>query len=148
MGEASRSAVVVISIRLRRLGIHAPFGARVAHLAPLGRTALASPGLLRPTKGLVQMCHDARRQPGSAVSPIDANALERAVVEAVVDLHPIQLTLAELIRELTDTPDDFASRDRIEIAVQQLARAGLLHRHSQYILPTRALLRAIELDLG
>jgi hypothetical protein len=94
------------------------------------------------------MCHDARRQPGSAVSPIDANALERAVVEAVVDLHPIQLTLAELIRELTDTPDDFASRDRIEIAVQQLARAGLLHRHSQYILPTRALLRAIELDLG
>ena len=56
--------------------------------------------------------------------------------------------LTELVRELTDTPDDFASRDRIEIAVQQLARAGLLHRHGQFVLPTRALLRAIELDLG
>jgi len=32
------------------------------------------------------------------------------------------------LRELTDTPDDFPSRDRIEIAVGQLWRAGLLHR--------------------
>ena len=94
------------------------------------------------------MCHDARCHPGSAASPVDANALERAAVEAVVDLHPIQLTLTELVRELTDTPDDFASRDRIEIAVQQLARAGLLHRHGQFVLPTRALLRAIDLGLS
>jgi hypothetical protein len=91
------------------------------------------------------MCHDARCQPGSAVSPGNANPIERAVVEAVVDLHPIQLTIDELIRELTDTPDDFASRDRIEIAVQQLARAGLLHRNGAFVLPTRALVRAIEL---
>ena len=93
------------------------------------------------------MCHDARCQPDSAVSPVDANALERAVVEAVVDLHPIQLTLDELIRELTDAPDDFASRDRIEIAVQQLARAGLLHRHGQFVLPSRALVRCLELRI-
>lgn len=93
------------------------------------------------------MCPDARCQPGSAVSPVDVNALERTVVEAVIDMHPIQLTLDELIRELTDTPDDFASRDRIEIAVQQLARAGLLHRHGQFVLPTRALLRAVELGI-
>ena len=93
------------------------------------------------------MCHDARCQPESAVSPVDANTLERAVVEAVVDLHPIQLTIDELIRELTDTPDDFASRDRIEVSVRQLARAGLLHRHGQFVLPTRALLRAIELGV-
>jgi hypothetical protein len=83
--------------------------------------------------------HDAATAPGR---PDDT---ERAVLECVVDLHPIQLTIDELIRELTDTPDDFASRDRIEIAVQQLARAGLLHRHGQLILPTRALLRAIAL---
>jgi hypothetical protein len=73
---------------------------------------------------------------------------ERAVLECVVDLHPIQLTLAELVRELTDTPEDFASRDRIEIAVQQLAGAGLLHRHGQFVLPTRALMRAIELGVS
>lgn len=55
------------------------------------------------------------------------------------------MTLDELIRELTDTPGDFASRDRIEIAVQHLARTGLLYRHGQFVLPTRALLRALEL---
>lgn len=81
-------------------------------------------------------------------APAHADDLQRVVVEAVVDLHPIQLTLGELVRELTDTPDDFASGDRIEIAVQQLARAGLLHRNGQFVLPTRALLRAIELDVG
>ena len=81
----------------------------------------------------------------SANAPGHPNDTERAVLECVVDLHPVQLTLAELIRELTDTPDDFGSRDRIEIAVQQLARAGLLHRHGQFVLPTRALLRCLEL---
>ena len=76
---------------------------------------------------------------------VEDDALQRAVIECVVDLHPIQLTVDELVRELTDTPDDFASRDRIEIAVQQVARAGLLHRHGAFVLPTRALIRAIEL---
>lgn len=73
---------------------------------------------------------------------------ERAVLECVVDLHPVQLTLDEVVCALTDTPEAFASRDRIEIAVQQLARAGLVHRHGQFVQPTRALLRAIELRLG
>ena len=91
------------------------------------------------------MCPDAVRQVDPPTPAPEANALERAVLEKIVDLHPIQLTLGELVRELTDTPDDFASRDRIEIAVQQLARAGLVHRHGKFVLPTRALLRAIEL---
>lgn len=86
--------------------------------------------------------------PANRACDADPDDVQRAVVELVVDLHPIQLTLTELVRELTDTPDDFASRDRIEIAVQQLARAGLLHRHGQFVLPTRALLRAIDLDLS
>ena len=129
---------------------HSPIAGRGvgdAQLAQLGRTALPSPGSRARYERLGPMCHDARCQPGSAVSPVDAKALERAVVEAVVDLHPIQLTIDELIRELTDTPDDFASRDRIETAAQQLARAGLLHRHGQFLLPTRALIRAIELGI-
>lgn len=94
------------------------------------------------------MCHDAVRQPGPATTDVDPDALQRAVLDKVVDLHPIQLTLAELVRELTDTTDDFALRDRIEIAVQPLARSGLLHRHGQFVLPTRALLRAIQLGVG
>jgi hypothetical protein len=31
--------------------------------------------------------------------------------------------------------------------VQQLARGGLLHRHGQFVLPTRALLRVLELHV-
>ena len=78
----------------------------------------------------------------------DADELERAVLSRVVDLHPVQLTLDEFVRELTDTPEDFASRDRIEIAVRQLSRTGLLHRQGPFILPTRAMLRTLELDVG
>ena len=81
----------------------------------------------------------------SALRPGSSDGLQRAVVERVIDLHPIQLTVHELVRELTDTPVDFASRDRIEIAVQQLARTGLLDRNGQFVLPTRALLHAIDL---
>ena len=58
---------------------------------------------------------------------------------------PSSSTLAELVRELTDTPDDFAA-DRIRI-VQQVARAGLLHRHGQLLWSSRALLRALELGI-
>ena len=53
-----------------------------------------------------------------------------------------------MVRELTDTSDGFASRDRIEIAVQRLARSGLVHRQGQFVLPSRALVRAIELGIG
>ena len=99
------------------------------------------------TERLPPVCQDVN-QPNLGTSVDDANAFERGVLERVVDLHPIQLTVDELVRELTDTPDDFASRDRIQIAVQQLARAGLLHRHGAFVVPTRAVLRLIELDIG
>lgn len=92
------------------------------------------------------------QQPPASRSIVLADAenddLQRAAIECIIDLHPIQLTLNELIRELTDTPDDFASRDRIEIAIQHLARAGLVHRHGSFVFPTRALLRVVELDMG
>ena len=78
---------------------------------------------------------------------IDANEIERLSWH-VIDLHPAQLTLDELVRELTDTPEHFGSRDRIAVAVRQLARTGLLHRHGKFVLPTRAVLRTIELDVG
>jgi hypothetical protein len=53
------------------------------------------------------------------------------------------------VRELTDnTWDGFVARDRIGIAVQQLVRPGLLHGHGAFVLPTRAVLRAIEIGVG
>ena len=60
-------------------------------------------------------------------------------------LHPTQVTLEELIREVAADPDAFAERDAIERAVRDLARAGLLHRSGELVLPSRAALRFSEL---
>lgn len=71
--------------------------------------------------------------------------VQSAVLLHVITLHPIQLTEAELVREMTNDPADGGERDRIERAVRDLARVGLLHRHGSFVLPTRAALRSYEL---
>jgi hypothetical protein len=71
--------------------------------------------------------------------------VEAAVLRQVLLLHPTQVTLEELIREIAADPDAFAERDAIERAVRDLARAGLLHRGGELILPSRAALRFDEL---
>ena len=63
----------------------------------------------------------------------------------MLDLHPTQLTLAELVREVGGERPSFAERDAIERAVRDLGGAGLLHRHDDFVLPTRAALRFSEL---
>jgi hypothetical protein len=59
----------------------------------------------------------------------------------VLSIYPTQIRLLELIRELTDDSGDFAGRDRIERAVRELIRVGLLFRCEGLVLPTRAALR-------
>lgn len=68
---------------------------------------------------------------------------EAAVLGHVVDNHPTTLRLSDLIRELGD-PEDFAKRDRIERAVRELVRTGLLFKCEGAVLPTRPALRAYE----
>jgi hypothetical protein len=72
-------------------------------------------------------------------------ATESAVLQQLLDLHPAQLTLAELIREVGGESVDFAERDAIERAVRDLTGAGLLHHRSTFVLPTRAALLFSEL---
>jgi hypothetical protein len=69
---------------------------------------------------------------------------ERAVLVHVVEVHPATLKLSDLTRELGD-PEDFAERDRIERAVRELCKGGLLFRAECGVLPTRAALLAYEL---
>jgi hypothetical protein len=69
---------------------------------------------------------------------------ERAVYVHVVETHPATLTLSDLIRELSD-PEEFSERDRIERAVRELVKGGLLFRAECGVLPTRAAQRAYEL---
>ncbi len=76
---------------------------------------------------------------------------QSAVLLVVIDLHPAQATVSELIRRLTRYPDDFMERDRVERAVLDLAGIGLLHRHDylnrpdSLVTPTQAALCAYEL---
>ncbi len=72
-------------------------------------------------------------------------ATEAAVLGQLLDLHPVQVTLDELVREIAASPEDFAERDAVERAVQDLTAAGLLHRNGDIVLPSRAALRLNEL---
>jgi hypothetical protein len=72
-------------------------------------------------------------------------ATESAVLQQVLDFHPAQATVAELVREIAGEPPGFAERDAVERAIRDLAGAGLLHRHDAFVAPTRAALRFNEL---
>lgn len=72
-------------------------------------------------------------------------ATESAVLQLVLDLHPVLLTVAEVVREVAGEEAGFAERDSVERAVRDLSGAGLLHRKDGFAIPTRAALRFSEL---
>jgi hypothetical protein len=73
------------------------------------------------------------------------------VLIVVIGLHPAQVTVSELVRQLTFSPENFGERDQIEQAVLDLAGLGLLHHHDfrnrpdSLVAPTQAALCAHEL---
>jgi hypothetical protein len=75
----------------------------------------------------------------------DDTATEAAVLRQLLALHPAQVSVGELLREVTATPEGFAERDAVERALRDLAAAGLLHRCGSLVLPSRAALRFDEL---
>ena len=79
-------------------------------------------------------------------SPIvQDTTVEAAILRQLLALHPIQLTLAELVREISGGASDFAATDPVERAVGGLSAAGLIHRSGAMVLPSRAALRFYEL---
>jgi hypothetical protein len=68
---------------------------------------------------------------------------EGAVLRHVIAVHPGTLLLSDVLRELSD-PDDFPTRDRIERAVRELVKAGLLFRCEGTVLPTRQALYLVD----
>jgi len=71
--------------------------------------------------------------------------IEAAVLRQLLALHPVQLTLGEVVREVTGESSAFALVDAVERAVRELAAAGLVHRCGEIVLPSRAALRFEEL---
>lgn len=71
---------------------------------------------------------------------------QAVVLTQVLALHPVHLTVPELIREVVAGSADFKSQDRYERAVRDLAGAGLLHVAAGLVTPTRAALLFNSLD--
>lgn len=72
-------------------------------------------------------------------------AVEAAVLQHLLSLHPVQVIFDELLREIAVDPQDFAQRDAVDRAVRDLVVAGLLHRRDEFVIPSRAALRFDEL---
>jgi hypothetical protein len=66
------------------------------------------------------------------------------VLTHVLALHPINLLLHDLVRELTKGSDDFAEGDNAERAIRDLTSVRLLDCPGGKVTPTRAALRFIE----
>lgn len=75
--------------------------------------------------------------------------IEAAVLRQLLALHPVQLTLDEVVREVGGEEEDgFGLRDAVERAVRELAAAGLVHHSGEVVLPSRAALRFEQLLEG
>jgi hypothetical protein len=77
----------------------------------------------------------------------DEEQAEQAVLALLLDVHPAQLSIDEVVRELTDRPDEFAPRDRVNNALRDLAAAGLVHRHGAFVFASRAAVRFEDLRI-
>jgi hypothetical protein len=71
---------------------------------------------------------------------------EQAVLAILLDAHPAQRSVEEVVREMTDRPDEFAPRDTVLNAIRDLVGAGLVHRHGAFVFATRAAVRFDELQ--
>jgi hypothetical protein len=89
---------------------------------------------------------DQRLDPGDEPPPalVDDNA-QRGVLAILLNAHPGQRSIDEVVRQMTDRPDEFAARDRSHNAIRDLVAAGLAHRHVPFVFATRAAVRFNEL---
>lgn len=83
---------------------------------------------------------DDNRGPGAHDTTIEATVLRQLLA-----LYPVQMTVAELAREIDGDNADFAQTDAVERAVRELVAAGLAHRNGDVVIPSRAALRLDEL---
>ena len=70
---------------------------------------------------------------------------QQAVLAVLLDAHPGQRSIEEVVRELVEDPAEFGERDRVENAIRDLVGAGLLHRHGPFVFATHAAVRLNEL---
>jgi hypothetical protein len=69
------------------------------------------------------------------------------VLSLLLLAHPGQRSVEEVVREMTDRPEEFSARDDINNAIRDLVGAGLVHRHGPFLFATRAAVRFDELAI-
>lgn len=67
--------------------------------------------------------------------------IERIVLLATVDAYPEIYSKAELVREITQDPREFAICDAVERVVLELSALGLLQTFGPLVIPSRGALR-------
>ncbi len=88
------------------------------------------------------------------IRPLDCTRLEAdARIQGAVLTHlllaaPAQLSINELLQELVEDLDSFGERDSLLRAVRDLTRSGLLHRHDEFVFPTRSAVHHAALPMG
>jgi hypothetical protein len=75
----------------------------------------------------------------------EAPKIEAAVLMLALALHPSQLTFDELVREIDVGRGRPGASAIIDQAIDGLAASGLLHRHGDFLLATRAAVRCDQL---
>jgi hypothetical protein len=85
---------------------------------------------------------------GPALSPTKrSDVTQQAILALLLHSHPGQRSVEEVVREMTDHPDEFVARDEVNNAIRALVGAGLAHRHGPFVFATRAAVRFEELRL-
>jgi Fe2+ or Zn2+ uptake regulation protein len=70
----------------------------------------------------------------------------RSVLDLLLEHHPALLSVEEVIREMTAGADEFAARDRIEVALRRLVETGLAHRLGPFVFASHAAVSARALE--
>jgi hypothetical protein len=87
-------------------------------------------------------------QAQATAAPDHGDHYEQTVLRHVLSEQPTIFRLCDLVRELAKDPREFADRDRVEQAVRDLTRVGLLHRQGECVLPTPAAVHVQGMELG
>jgi hypothetical protein len=82
------------------------------------------------------------------LSPAErTDATQQSVLSLLLLAHPGQRSVEEVVREMSDRPDEFSARDDINNAIRDLVGAGLVHRHGPFLFASRAAVRFDELAI-
>lgn len=75
---------------------------------------------------------------GPQAPTADDDHVQEAVLGHLIYLYPAQLTIAEVVREMSVASTTFTVVDQYERALRDLIRAGLVHRNGEFVFASRA----------